>query len=1074
MKKLLVTLALTAVMLTAGASTHRDMLQDFRDYVSQVSKNAFRAENSWRKAGIQSPKMSPQKLITEADMNIGPVSSWGTLFTPEGEQWMYSANFTLENEGQTYETITHADFTIYDANFNVYRCFSADFALGEGETAINSVQLSSTLTKKLFDINDSYEVMVYVHATTVDYQGHNYTQVYSLNGDNSPLIETIEGIHIGSVNTAKDPWSEKFTLAFMREEIIYDDPDSEEYDPYNATYMLYFDVYSRADWTSGAKLEHTFAQDYSLISGSGNAALPFLINQDNYQVYYALPQYEKPYFVDSYTDDITPDNNFIINLYNSDFEVINTTVIPIELEDGAIFSFPGIGELYGNNDMMFDNGVFDGYIVGVENYVASSDDFITSLYRYDAQGQRIKTLVTDATDYVHLSDVTNYSDQWCFYYEEEDGGYFSMVDMPSGEEQARISVILDGEYLSFSIDRVAMGSSYKYVSSLSTADVNTLNQVIHKFAWYNADGSFDKYHRINLGENIALAMAYVNAEAFDPYLFNTDSNIEYMFIVKKYINSTGSKTNELFRIYSENNDLLLEMGPDAATGEALNSIFLANPTTNDAKLVVVYYGNYTYSIRPIALPLTKFAGGDGTAENPYLIATPGDLMSMYLFPDAYYKLANDIDCDYMPFTGNQCSFSGVLDGDGHTVSHLSLISNGIFSEMNDAAEVKNLKLENVVCSMQDDGSMGVIAAEAISSRTIGVQFTDIMINGLTATGSGSGTFGGIIGHATLHTYVTGCAIKNADIELPNADAGGIAGQIMTGTNISACYVQGSITAKNAGGIAGVSYTGDEKIENCHVDASISGNETAGGVIGNSSRTYIFTSFVEGDVCAFGPKDALAGGIAGYIKTTYAKEPPVMIENCISAAQVSTNPTAENAVAHRIAGFTSGDALEIDWNSKDPNVDWEDPSTYPYLPGSPEKCLKSNYALGVEVIDPALGEDADGPEGATITEDDLTASFFEEHNWKFGESLAKPWTLSEGLPVLYYESDTFLGVADIFVPAAQMRYDGKHVICDNQLIEIYTTSGIKIASGRTAVDTSHLTPGIYIARTAKQSIKILVK
>lgn len=74
----------------------------------------------------------------------------------------------------------------------------------------------------------------------------------------------------------------------------------------------------------------------------------------------------------------------------------------------------------------------------------------------------------------------------------------------------------------------------------------------------------------------------------------------------------------------------------------------------------------------------SFPAGDGTAADPFAIATCADLQRVDLFPASHFVVIDEIDCSdfdagdglgFFPIaTGT--GFSGVLDGDGHRISGL--------------------------------------------------------------------------------------------------------------------------------------------------------------------------------------------------------------------------------------------------------------------------------------------------------------------------------------------------------------------------------------------------------------------
>ncbi|MFB6175045.1 MAG: GLUG motif-containing protein, partial [Candidatus Nanohalobium sp.] len=101
---------------------------------------------------------------------------------------------------------------------------------------------------------------------------------------------------------------------------------------------------------------------------------------------------------------------------------------------------------------------------------------------------------------------------------------------------------------------------------------------------------------------------------------------------------------------------------------------------------------------------TAFAGGDGSSSKPYQISTCQQLQDMQNNLSANYELVSDVDCSsYSGFSsvgdsGNQ--FTGVLDGQGHTVSGLTINEGssdhvGLIGYMGSSSVVKNIGVVNV-------------------------------------------------------------------------------------------------------------------------------------------------------------------------------------------------------------------------------------------------------------------------------------------------------------------------------------------------------------------------------------------
>lgn len=965
----------------ASAAPPQRMNMD--DISSSLTKRLSQNGRQWRKATTAATPSGMKRVVTGIETNTPPATTWGILNTQDGEEWMYTINYNyyVPADNPYDSTIESAEVTVYDPNFQVVKTFIANFELGENETRINQVELAPTLSKKFFNVDNNYEVMLYVHATTEDYTGHDYTQIYSLGSGEH--LTTLEGYNVGVTDNSPDAWSENYIMAFMREDInITDDGDMD--------YLMHFDIYGKAGYGGGSQLLHTFDVDYELFSGAGNYALPLLMNNHDNKMYYALPRYEKPFFAGPMTEEITPDNNFIIELFDENFQLVKTTTIPMELEDGALFSFPGMGELMGNADLDFDlfsDGIEPMYIIGNENYIPGADEFITSLYVYDTNGNLVNKIVSNCDDYISMTGVKGYNPQWCFYFADETtGGEYHFIDLPSCNVSARIPVILANNVVSNELDRVPVGDGYQYAASLAYGDVDASGNTFHSIAWFNPDGSHNHTDEITLGTDIALAMPYVAGYVLDPYLLNTDENVEYMFLVKEYVDpGISSETKEYLRVYS-NNKMILNIGPNEDTGEILRSIFFINAGKKNPKLVIAYYGDEGFTLHSLTLPLSKFAGGEGTIENPYLIATVGDMQTITANPGSAYKLTADIDFNNLPWAGNGCDFTGVFDGNNHTLKNLNLTGAGIFKRIAGTAVVKNLNIENVTISATGDA--GVICGWLSGEMSNASRIDNVHIKNIAATGNNV-TFGGIAGQASLKPQINNCSITQAYYEFDaGATVGGLVGFIRTSTAISNCVFDGTIIANTAGGIVGGSMSADETISNCHALVNIQGSYAAGGIIGESGRSIVTNCFVDGTVEADAEKTAGAGGIVGVLAAPYTTDKTgLVVQNCIVSANVSATVSGtgerDQAIAHRIIGFTSVDEWLVDWESKDPSFDPSDPSTYPYIKGSSDYNFNNNFALDNAKIDPNVADEISTTEGQSITAEELTDEFLTEHGFNIG-------------------------------------------------------------------------------------------
>jgi hypothetical protein len=217
-------------------------------------------------------------------------------------------------------------------------------------------------------------------------------------------------------------------------------------------------------------------------------------------------------------------------------------------------------------------------------------------------------------------------------------------------------------------------------------------------------------------------------------------------------------------------------------------------------------------LQSAALP-EEFSGGTGEPNNPYQIATADDLMLLGENPEYYDKhfiLTADIDLDpNLPgrkvfkkaviasetydasrsgFDGT--NFIGVFDGNGHTISHLTITGVGylgLFRQLGTGAKISNLGL----VAVDIDGSgysvgglVGRNRGSIISCYSTGKVSGDYEVGGLVGENTGSIT----------SSYST-CVVKGSD------DVGGLVGN--NDGNIASSYSTGSVKGNwNTGGLAG--------------------------------------------------------------------------------------------------------------------------------------------------------------------------------------------------------------------------------------------------------------------------------
>ena len=263
----------------------------------------------------------------------------------------------------------------------------------------------------------------------------------------------------------------------------------------------------------------------------------------------------------------------------------------------------------------------------------------------------------------------------------------------------------------------------------------------------------------------------------------------------------------------------------------------------------------------VAVAETGFAGGSGTADDPWQIASAEQLNLVRENLDGHYVLVSDIDLsgydNWEPIGAFQSrsdapedtevphpdyAFTGTFDGAGHTISNLTVsaaspMGAGLFGcasgTENGEAYIGNFTLENVN-----------VSGFYLVGGAVGLQFMNCKVSNIALNGenklSGSQGIGGIVG--TGFDLISNCT-ATADITIVGV-GGACAGIIAGGTTMSSitnCEVfGGSIIAEgNAtwgfGAICGAPW-GAAEITGCkatgtYITITGEGNRLVGGLVG---------------------------------------------------------------------------------------------------------------------------------------------------------------------------------------------------------------------------------------------------
>lgn len=1010
-------------------------------------------QSDWHNLKLSDKSTSKAGIVTDSDVKMDPTESFYYLDMPDGKTWFVSTEFDKEVISQSdyyveYD-ITGVKATVYNEKYEAVGRIEAEIDKPEGFSKCSAIQFGPCVTKKFFNTDDSYEVMLMASFKPEEgYGAVPFTYVYSLKGVSTPAqhVTTLPGYYVVAVNNAADAWSEDFFMEFFTGEQLTD------------TELLHtFDIYTKASYSSptASKLQSFTVDMVYVMSDGENEMMPVTLNSNGKDLYVTVAKYEKTFFEDPFdftNDKLSEDNHFLIDLYkkgawDNELKLVSNTSIPVQSpEEGFTMRSYCLGAFDGYRDITFDftddgNPAFIISVLDTDIYENSLSYFDV----VDTTGSVIKSFGASNQGFIRLNSVKGASEQYCFLMpagNAEDELEFAFYNYPSMEKAASVPVSINYENymlpLSLALDRVPDGESYSYAVASVNGISDENNNTSHLVAWFDKEGQFTRMDRLNAGKNVNRINPYISANGLDPYLMNTDDAHEYMIFAQRLNNTGETQAHTELMIVNDREEVLFQYPFD--TRDSGINVAIVNEATNPA--IWVSYNSFEDGANHnefIKLPLNKF-DGSGSVEDPYLIRTRGDFEQIGFNLNANYRLANDIDYHGAEFKPVKGLFTGSVDGAGHTVRNFTLNGNAMFSTAGSASKplgtfFKDITLRNITATD---------ARAILTENAYAAEFDKVNIINVTVSGGNTDNFGNIAGNAAVGCVISNSAVK-ADIDLPQADGvGGIVATLGNDSKITATSFNGSISASSTvGGIAADGFA-SASISDCHVTAAIHAGHTAGGVIGSSARSAITRCFVEGTITADTPRMMWSdyagtsvacinvGGIAGILNSAPVEyddngnpkvpDPnlPPVISKCVVGLEAINIPSDNEKLietAHRIVGRSSVNndpaylGEEYDEDLGDWVITWGDPSPA-------EDKLADNYVIeGLQPLHSAVEAGHNTTEGKTVAYDNLDRDFFETLGFGFmGYSKEEPWVMrGTNLPALYFEGT--VGQYMEFVPGS---------------------------------------------------------
>ena len=319
----------------------------------------------------------------------------------------------------------------------------------------------------------------------------------------------------------------------------------------------------------------------------------------------------------------------------------------------------------------------------------------------------------------------------------------------------------------------------------------------------------------------------------------------------------------------------------------------------------------------------SFAGGKGTKDDPYQIATGSQLAYFAKrvnaeeygekYADTYFELTEDIDLGGKEWTpvgetvadlimgGHEYFvFSGNFDGNGYTIKNLTIGTEaspysgdvcGLFGAT--SGTIEDVVLENVSINYIGEKYSSAYYFR-MAGALVGYSMGDIVnctVTGLDMKAGSDGSYvtlnsiGGLVGIQDGDTTVSHSRVSGKIEETTKkGNVGGFVGTLVKGSSAKYCGADVSVEVTGngrgiaVGGFVGIGngVTTDETlIENCYATGNITGAEYAGGFVGNISGLNISNCYAKGDVsnsfvgASFMGTDAASNNYYGTVKNCYA-------------------------------------------------------------------------------------------------------------------------------------------------------------------------------------------------------------
>lgn len=336
-------------------------------------------------------------------------------------------------------------------------------------------------------------------------------------------------------------------------------------------------------------------------------------------------------------------------------------------------------------------------------------------------------------------------------------------------------------------------------------------------------------------------------------------------------------------------------------------------TTNYTLTLTVSDGVNTSVAEEVTIAVTdvddgKYSGGSGTLEDPYQIASEGDLRELSATSEdwgAHFIQTEDItmsDENFHPIAVREQPFKGSYDGNDHFIDNLRVNQNtsGLFRAVNSQYFIKDLTVTSIYVGPNAFNS-AVLVWEVTGSDGGVFEISNVHVSG---TPRGSGLITNVTG-GTVSIYR--CTSDIVSTNSSNNNDGGLIGSISTDATKVSIIESAFFGAYNGssgiiGGLVGSNYS-ELEIIRCYNAGDVS-NSLASGMLG-----YIFGDGSVSITDSYNSGNLSGSNSAGFVGSIRYLEGSISIKNCFSIGSLSESATTKGPFIGIIVSRT-GEEVDI--------------------------------------------------------------------------------------------------------------------------------------------------------------------